>query len=265
VLQPVPLVPPPFTLGAYVYNGQTFEKFSREGDWDLAHHLGAMAAYRTRGRCRPYLGEGGDPENLSWLHVFCPWKLDLGVEFNRSVFDSNFLSFDYRSFIAGDPLLGRQPIGFVPGLAASAKTSLGPLSLVAEWNAALDDARFTYDDPVSGELRVRRRPRAWQVSLGYQFDWNSGVEAIGAQGTYVTVGYSASRDLGGAQRFNPNDFTFSRVGFVPKRRVVVGVGEWVLPNLRLALEYARAWDFAKSHGGTDQEADAILSMVTFEW
>jgi len=265
MLVPIPTPPAPFTLGAYFYNGQTFDKFSREGDWDLAHHMGAMGAYRTRGRCRPYLGEGADRQDLNLLHVFCPWKLDVGVEFNRSVFDSNFLSFDYRSFIAGDPLLGRQPIGFVPGMAASVKSNLGPVSLVAEWNGALNSASFVYDDPFIGERRVQRRPRAWQVSLGYQLDWNSGVEAIGAQGTYITIGYSASRDLGGALRFNPNDFTFSRVGFVPKRRVAVGAGEWVLPNLRIAVEYARAWDFERSHGGTGREADAVLSMVTFEW
>jgi hypothetical protein len=45
----------------------------------------------------------------------------------------------------------------------------------------------------------------------------------------------------------------------------VGAGEWVLPNLRLAVEYARAWDYSKGHGGTNKAADAVLSLVTFEW
>jgi hypothetical protein len=45
----------------------------------------------------------------------------------------------------------------------------------------------------------------------------------------------------------------------------VGAGEWVLPNLRLAIEYARAWDYSKGHGGTNKVADAVLSLVTFEW
>src|SRR5262245_36960294 len=252
---------PPFTLGAYVYDGDTAEKFSREGQWDPQNHLGAMAAYRTRGNCRPYLGGDTPRGEVGWLHVFCPFTLDFGVEYIGSVFDSNFLSLDYRSFISGDPATNRRPIGFVPGMAASAKTTFGPMSLVAEWNAALESAHFV-DDTFTA---FSRQPRAWQVALGYQFDWNPAVEAIGAQGTYLTLGYSESRDLGGAFRFNANDGTLFRVGFVPRRRFLVGVGEWVLPNLRLALEYDRAWDYSKGQGGTNNAADAYLSMLTFEW
>jgi hypothetical protein len=263
---PLPPALPPFTAGVYFYDGDTFDKFSREGEWDLEHHMGAMLGYRTKGTCRSSLGGEVPPDDPNWLHVFCPWTLDVGVEWNRSVFDSDFLAFEYRSFIAGDPNTGRNPIGFVPGMAASMKTSLGPVSLVAEWNAALESAHFIDDAPdFSGPRLQDRRPRAWQVSLGYQFDWNPSVEAIGAQGTYLTIGYSASRDVGGAVRINPNDFTSARVGFVPRRRLNVGAGEWVLPNLRLALEYARAWDYSKGHGGTNKVADGVFSMMTFEW
>ena len=269
VFTPLPPARPPFTAGVYFYDGDSFEKFSREGEWDLSHHMGAMLGYRTRGTCRPYLGGEEPPDDLNWLHVFCPWTLDVGVEWNRSVFESNFLAFEYWSFIAGDEFHSqgvREPIGFVPGMAASMKTSLGPVSLVAEWNGALESAHFIDDAPdFSGPRLQDRRPRAWQVALGYQFDWNPSVEAIGAQGTYLTIGYSASRDLGGAVRVNTNDFTSTRVGFVPRRRLVVGAGEWVLPNLRLALEFARAWDYSKGHEGTNKVTDAVLSMVTFEW
>jgi hypothetical protein len=269
VLTPVPPQRPPFRLGVYFYDGDAMEKASREGEWDLAHHMGAFAGYRTKGRCRPRLGGQPGAEELGWLHVFCPWTLDLGVEWNRSVFDSDFLSFEYRSFVAGDvlnPQGPRPPIGFVPGMAASAKTTFGPLSIVAEWNGALESAEFIDDDPISLIGRPqKRRPRAWQVSLGYQFDWKPWLEAIGSQGTYITAGYSASRDLGGAVRFNQNDFTSFTVGTVPKRQILVGVGEWVLPNLRLAIEWVRAWDYSKGHGGTNKVADGILSRVTFEW
>jgi hypothetical protein len=257
---------PPFRAGVYFYDGEAFEKFSREGEWDLQHHMGGLVGYRTRGMCRPYLGGEQRPEDLSWLHVACPWTLDLGVEWTRSVFDSDFLATDYRVFVAGNRDFGRDPIGFVPGMATSLKTTLGPVSLVGEWNGALQSADFVDDDPISFiPRRQERRPRAWQVSLGYQFDWNPSVESIGAQGTYLSASYSASRDLGGAGFIDTAEFTSARVGFVPRRRVTVGAGEWVLPNLRLAIEYARAWDYSKGHGGTNKVADAVLSMVTFEW
>ena len=127
-----------------------------------------MLGYRTKGTCRPYLGGEEPPDDVSWLHVFCPWTLDAGVEWNRSVFDSDFLSLQYRSFIAGDPLTGREPIGFVPGMAASVKTSFGPVALVGEWNGAIQSADFVDDDPISlTPRRQERRPRAWQVALGY--------------------------------------------------------------------------------------------------
>jgi hypothetical protein len=266
---------PPFIAGVYFYDGDTFEKLSREGEWDLEHNMGAMLGYRARGTCLPYLGGQPTPDDLSWLHVLCPWKLDLGVELNRSVFESNFLSFEYRKFIGErvDESLGLlHGIGFVPGMASSVKATLGPVGLVAEWNGALREANFLDDTfLVNGTLnRISIRPRAWQVSLGYQFGWNPSVEAIGAQGTYLAVGYSASQDLGGVQRFIGPDAqtrpgTLDRVGFVPRRQLLVGVGEWVVPNLRLALEYARAWDYSKGHGGTNRVADGIFSMVTFEW
>jgi hypothetical protein len=249
----LPPARPPFSAGFYAYHGDTFDKASREGDWDLKHQMGAMAGYQTKGQCQPTLGVEPTPQDLGLWHVICPWSLDVDVELNRSVFDSDTLGFDYRSFLG--------QIGFVPGMAASLKTSLGPVSLIGEWNGALDEATFVDD---VGTL-IRMRPRAWQVSLGYQFDWNPSVEAIGAQGTYLAISYSASHDMGGAQRFNANEGTLNRVGDAPRRQLAVGAGEWVLPNLRLALEYARAWDYSKGHGGTNKVADGIFSMVTFEW
>ena len=48
------------------------------------------------------------------------------------------------------------------------------------------------------------RPGAWQVQLGYQFGWNPYVEVVGAQGTYLAIGYSESRDLAGATRLIDN-------------------------------------------------------------
>jgi hypothetical protein len=257
---------PAFTAGVVFFRGDTFDQQFEKGNWDYAHQLGAMAAYRTRGTCRSYFdadAPGGGA--FAWLRVLCPWTLDLGVEFTRSVFESDFLSQQYRSFLGpADPTdfrAGLQSIGFVPGMAASLRTSLGPVAVVAEWNGAIQTAQFQDDT----QQVISIRPAAWQVSLAYQFGWRPTLEAIGSQGTYATVSYSESRDLAGVQRFNPNDFTLSLVGTAPKRRLAVGIGEWVLPNLRLAVEYARAWDYSRSQPGFHEVANAVLSQVTFEW
>jgi outer membrane murein-binding lipoprotein Lpp len=284
---PIPSPRPPFTLGAYFYRGDTYEDLEDEGNWDLGHHLGAFAGYRSKFGCRPSLGVENPPDDLGWWHVVCPVGLELGVEYNRSVFDSDFLALQYRRFLGpADPLdqvrATLRPIGFVPGMAGSVRASLGPVAVVGEWNGAIQSAKFD-DDTIAvgipGEADIR--PSAWQVSLAYQFGWNPSVEAIGQQGTYLTISYSATRDLGGVRRFNQNDFTFARVGSAPRRQLAVGVGEWVLPNLRLSLEYARAWDYSDarrlfppvaqdpalgvSNGAREEVSNGIFSMVTFEW
>jgi hypothetical protein len=258
---------PPFTAAVYFYNGDTFQKFktNRKGEWDPARHYGATMGYRTKGRCRPYLGDPAMREELSWLHVFCPWSIDVDVDFNRSVYDSLFLGFQYRSFLP--------QIGIVPGMAAHMKSTLGPVSLIAEWNGAIKEESFV-DDRL---LLISMTPRAWQVSLAYQFDWNPSIEEIGAQGTYLAISYSESRDLAGVTRFNNQNNEESRVGFIPKRRVAVDVGEWVLDNLRLALEYSWAKDYSRNQGGvaysspdfliggTGNSAHAFSAMLTFQW
>jgi len=149
------------------------------------------------------------------------------------------LQFEYRGFL--------DQIGFVPGMAAHVKSNFGPVALVVEWNGAITDAEFV--DDLGTPFSIR--PEAWQVALGYQFDWNPAVEIIGAQGTYFTIGYSESEDLAGVTRLIGGDPgaippvppTPVRVGFVPERRLSVGMGEWVLDGLRVAIEYSHAIDY----------------------
>lgn len=248
--------PPPFSAGVYLYNGDTHDQGSRR-DWRPSEHIGATLGYRTKVNCRPYHGQQrkADEPGLNWLHFFCPGSIDVDVDFNNSVFDSEFLESKYQEFLG--------QIGFVPGMAASVKANLGPVGLVGEWNGAINDATFTDD---LGR-RVNIRPSAWQVSLGYQFDWNPSVTAIGAQGTYFAIGYSESQDLAGVTEVigEGTSREENRVGFVPKKRFLVDVGEWVLDGLRIAVEYSRIWDYSKSKGGTGRSANGGFSQLTYEW
>ena len=145
------------------------------------------------------------------------------------------------------------------GLAAHIKSSFGPIALVAEWNGVLDDATFL--DDLGGPVNIA--PSAWLVSLGYQFDWNPWVEVIGAQGTYFTVGYSQSADLAGVTRVIDSEAL--RVGFVPKKRFLIGLGEWVADGVRFAVEYSHIVDYSKNEGGTGHSADGIFWQLTYEW
>jgi hypothetical protein len=235
--------PAPFTGGVYLYNGDTFNTDGSEGEFNSSNHIGATLGYRTRGACSV---------------AFCvAWSFEVDVDWNNSIFDTETLESEYRFLFGSRP--GQGSIGFEPGMAVSTRASLGPVALVSEWNGALEDTTF-FDD---AGIRRKVSPSAWQVSLAYQFDWNRWVEVVGAQGTYIAIGYSESDDLEGVLRLvNGN---LERVGFVPESRFLVSVGEWVLPNLRLAVEYSRVDDYSRSKGGTGRSADGVIAMLTFEW
>jgi hypothetical protein len=233
---PVPVCLPPYYGAIYFYNGDTVEGPMEE---DHIEHMGGTLGYQTRG----------------WFAGGIPWTLDADVDVNSSVFDSNFLQFEYRHFL--------EQIGFVPGMAAHVKTNIGPVGLIFEWNGALTNTEFVDD---AGNL-IDIQPGAWQVSLGYQFDWNPQVEVIGLQGTYLAMSYSESYDLAGVTDFvgDPLAPTALRVGFVPERRFSVGVGEWVLDGLRVAVEYSHIVDYDEDEGGTGNSANGFFWQMTYEW
>jgi len=139
------------------------------------------------------------------------------------------------------------------------KSNLGPFSIVWEWNGALNEAEFT--DDLGRNILIA--PSAWQVALGYQFCWNPSVEAIGAQGTYFTIGYSESHDLAGVTRTIAGEDV--RVGFVPRKRFLVSVGEWVFETVRVAVEYSHIVDYSEAEGGTGHSSKGVFGMLTYEW
>jgi exonuclease VII small subunit len=243
-----PAPPPPlFNAGFYLYDGSTFDTIDRGMQTD--DHWGATIGFRTKGNCGRSYDRLAD-ERRGWLYG-CPWAVDIDVDYNRSVFDSQFLEFEYQSFLS--------QIGIVPGMAASIKGNLGPVSLVGEWNGAIDHATFTDDLGTP----IAMRPSAWQLSLGYQFDWNPWVEAIGLQGTYVAIGYSESQGLAGATEIINGVPT--RVGFVPRKRLLLSAGEWVLDGLKFSIEYSHVIDYKKSDGGTGGTADGLFGQLTYVW
>jgi hypothetical protein len=227
--------PAPFTAAVYFYNGDTIDGLLEE---DHIEHMGGTMGYLHRG-----------------CIAGIPYSIDVDVDATSSVFDSNFLQFEYRRFLPD--------IGYVPGMAAHAKTMFGPTSFIFEWNSALDEAEFVDDDLVARNIR----PSAWQVAFAYQFDWNPSVEIIGAQGTYFTIGYSETEDLAGVTKAigDPLAPTLLRVGNAPERRLSVGMGEWVLPGLRIAVEYSHNVDYDVADGGTGNSANGVFTQITYEW
>jgi hypothetical protein len=242
---PAPSIPPPllppFFGSVYLYDSSDTGITNRNFNRNVVGRLG----YRANGNC------GRNFDQLSTDIGFCPWALDANVDYNSSIFDSRFLENEYRSFVG--------QFDRVRGMAGNVKLSLGPLSVVTEWNGATKTAVFTDD----ARKRVNIRPSASQISVGYQFDWNPWIESIGAQGTFLAVGYSKSRDLAGVTQLIETVPT--RVGFLPKTRTTLTLGEWVLDGVKLVVELSRTRDYSRSEGGTGGGGKGIFTTLTYSW
>jgi hypothetical protein len=231
-----PVEPPPFYGSFVVYKGS--EDFGL--DRTRIEDFNATLGYRTHGHC------GKSYEDLQSSRV-CPWTFDAHVDYNTNVFESIFLHSSYLRYL--------NQIGSIPGIAASVKASFGPFALVGEVNSALEEARF-----VDG-LGIARnfRPMAWQASLAYQFNWNPWIREIGAQGDFISVAYSGSQDMAGT--IASINGAPTRIGFVPASRLLVTAGEWVMADLKVAVEYSANWDYSPSHGGTGELVHGIFGLV----
>jgi hypothetical protein len=231
-----PLDPPPFYGSVVTYKGSDSIVPGRTKIDDYNATLG----FRTRGHC-------GVPYEQLTMSLICPWTLDVHVDYDTSVFESRFLRQAYLPFL---PEIGR-----VPGVAASVKASFGPFAVVGEVNAALRSAQF-----IDG-LGIPRSmtPMTWQASLAYQFDWNPWLTEIGAQGDFISIAYSGSKDMAGVAMLVNGVPT--RTGFVPQNRLLLTAGEWVTDGLKVAVEYSADWDYSTNVGGTGRLAHGAFGLL----
>jgi hypothetical protein len=236
--QPVtpPFDPPPFYGSVVTYRGSDSIIPNRTKIDDYNASLG----FRTRGNC-------GVPYDQLTDSLICPWTFDFHVDYDTSVFESRFLHSAYLPFLS--------QIGRIPGMAASVKTSFGPFAFVGEVNTALKQAQFFDGLGITKSMM----PMTWQASIAYQFDWNPWVTEIGAQGDFISVGYSGSKDMAGAIVLNNGLPT--RIGFVPQHRLFLTGGEWVMDGLKVAVEYSANWDYPVSGGGTGRVAHGGFGLL----
>src|SRR5215510_12943178 len=231
-----PVSPPPFYGSIMCYKGS--EEFGPHRT--RMRDFNASLGFRTNGHC------GRLYEELQ-SSLVCPWTLDAHVDYSTNVFESLFLHASYLPFL--------RQFNSVPCIAASVKASFGPFALVGEVNSAIDEAIF-FDD-----LGIARNitPTTWLVALAYQLDWNPWMKEIGAQGDFISVGYSGSQDMAGVIRLiNGAPIRF---GFVPENRLFITAGEWVMEDLQVSVEYSLNWDYSPSEGGTGALVRGVFGQV----
>jgi hypothetical protein len=235
-----PFDPPPFYGSILAYKGSENIIPNRTKIDDYNASLG----YRTRGNC-------GRPYDELTTSLVCPWTFDFHVDYDTSVFESRFLHSSYLPFLS--------QIGTIPGMAASVKASFGPFAFVGEVNAALKQAKFFDGLGIARSMT----PITWQASIAYQFDWNPWITEIGAQGDFISLGYSGSKDMPGVTILN-NGLP-SRIGFVPQHRLFLTGGEWVMDGLKVAVEYSANWDYPRNSGGTGKVAHGAFGLLQLNY
>ena len=238
--RPQPVTPPfdpaPFYGSVVTYRGSDSIIPNRTKIDDYNASLG----FRTRGNC-------GVPYDQLTDSLICPWTFDFHVDYDTSVFESRFLHSAYLPFLS--------QIGRIPGVAASVKASFGPFAFVGEVNAALREARFLDGLGIARSMT----PMTWQASIAYQFDWNPWIQEIGAQGDFISLGYSGSKDMAGVAMLQNGVPT--RIGFVPQHRLFLTGGEWVMDGLKVAVEYSANWDYPVNSGGTGRLAHGAFGLL----
>ena len=231
---------PPFYGSVYLYESADPGATGRRYKDNVSARLG----FRANGHCGRNYSELGN-------FGLCPWTLDINADYNSSIFESKFLASEYSAFAS--------QTGAIKGMALNAKATLGRIALSGEWNGATQRAQFV--DGLGNSVSIQ--PSAWAVSLGYQFDWNPWVTSIGGQGTFAAIGYSETRDLAGVATVS-NGIT-SRAGALPKQRLTLTLGEWLMDGVKLVFEYSLIKDYPISDGGTDATGRSLAAVLTYAW
>ena len=90
-----PIDPPAFYGSLFAYEGH-----SVGAQRSFVRNVNARLGYRASGHC-------GKPYSELRAADLCPWSLDVNIDVNNSVFNSDFLEAEYRSFLDQfDPVRG---------------------------------------------------------------------------------------------------------------------------------------------------------------
>jgi hypothetical protein len=129
---------------------------------------------------------------------------------------------------------------FVPGLAAYAGATFGPVSIFAEYVGALDS--FAAEELAFGE--VGAQPAAVTVEAGYTTEL-AGKETVFAAGYQWSIEALA---LG-----------------LPEQRLLVSAGVSLVEGLRVIGEYFHDRDYSVADGGSDETADGVTLRLAYEF
>jgi hypothetical protein len=190
-----------FRTSVYAFNGDT----SNGGD-DKAQHYGASFGYGMERK---------------------DFRLDLGADWQRSIRDSDGL-FDATGGVAPHD----QGVNdYVPGVAAHLTVGAGPVTLIGEYVAALDDL---YGAGSNSEVS------AFNLEAGLTFQ-------LGTMETFVAVGYQETDEAD---------------SIMPEQRLLASMAVAVMPGTTVHFEWMNEEDY-QVNGGLDWDVYTLQLAVSF--
>ena len=127
---------------------------------------------------------------------------------------------------------------YVPGFAAYGGATFGPVSIFAEYVAALD----SFASEELAFVGEGARPAAINVEVAYT------AELVGKE-TVFALGYQWSDEA-------------VALG-LPERRLLASAGVTLIEGLRIIGEYSHDWDYSLDDGGSDETANGVALRLAY--
>ena len=167
------------------------------------------------------------------------FSIDAGIGYISNIMDSDGLG---EALVQSqDAYLDNNPNGaynlkeFVPGIGAHVILNIGPVALMGEYIAAVDDPEFNADDGSGTVSRViAKAPRAFQAECAYTF-------AVKEKEVTLAGTYQATDNL---------------AGVLPESRYGISAGVGLADNLNLKGEFMYDQDYDGADGGTGESGNA---------
>ena len=125
---------------------------------------------------------------------------------------------------------------YVAGFGLNAMVGFGPITLIGEYLAAVDDIEFT-----NGTRH--EAPCVWAMEVGYTLE-------IAGKETTFALAYQATDDA---------------EEILPESKILTSVGVGITDALSVALEYSKADDYSVSEGETGNDVDTVTMQLALEF
>ena len=166
--------------------------------------------------------------SLAYEYESEAFTLAAGADWINNIFESGGLS------EVADDHAGL--VEYVDGYSLHALACMGPVSFMAEYVAAGDDADF-------GDGTEIDAPAVWALELGYAVD-------LAGKETIFALAYQASEDA---------------VDILPESKILCSVGMAFNDYFSAAVEYASAEDYDTSDGGSGEDVDSLTFQLALEF